>query len=607
MKFDWFVLPFLAGLVFVVIFTAMKFYNWIDQLDKEDKVRLRQHFLSRSILVSIKEIFNESLLHKKVFKANPVLGYMHLCFAFGWFLLIALGNIEIKFYSGYSINPPYVPIFLRYFEPTPLPHFFGRGSNFIMDLLLLMILSGVALAIFKRINSRIFGIKKSTTHNNVDKLAITSLWLIFPLRLLAESFTSGIYNNGSFLTGSLGRFFAFHLPVAALAYPTWWAYSFALGIFFFMLPFSRYMHILSEPMLIIFRNSGIKRTTSINSLSKAEINSCSRCGICIDTCQLNEPLGIRNVQPSYFIRDLRYKKLTTEVTENCLMCGRCNSACPVGIDSIGLRLAKRIENNNRSESNFSYPTNYSAKKADVLYFAGCMTHLTPAIKKSMCKILNSSGISWNFLDKDGTVCCGRPLLLSGQLGPANLLIGLNTAEINSSGAKTLVTSCPICYKAFREEYKLNIEVMHHTQFLLKLLNSGRIEVKKSSVKAIYHDPCELGRNSGVYDEPRQVIIKVADLLENKYSFDKSLCCGGSLGNNYISMADKKSIAQNALVRMNIGNADLLVTACPLCKKTFDNATNKTVADIAQLVSQNLVEFADVPKESYLKKEEKVLT
>ncbi len=539
MKFDWFVTPFFAGLMFVITFLAIKFSGWVKALSLEEKSGLKHHVFSRSFIISVKEIFNESLLHKKVYKASPLLGYMHMSLAFGWFLLIAIGNIEIKFYSEYTINPPYVPIFLRFFEPTPLPHFFGRGSNFIMDFLLLMILSGVALAMFKRINSKIFGIKKSTVHNNVDKLALTSLWLIFPLRLLAESFTSGIYNNGSFMTGSLGHFFAAHLPVENLVYPTWWAYSFALGTFFFMLPFSRYMHILSEPMLIILRNASAKRSTSINSLMEAEINSCSRCGICIDACQLNEAIGIRNIQPTYFIRDIRYKKLTTEVTENCLMCGRCNTACPVGIESTGIRLAKRIESNYRLDSNFSYVPNYFSKKADVLYFAGCMTHLTPAIKKSMAKILDCSGINWNFFDESGTICCGRPLRLSGQLESARTLVNLNTAAINSSGAKTLVTSCPICYKAFREEYKLNVEVLHHSQFILKLLEGRKIEVRKSSLKAIYHDPCELGRNSGVYIEPRRIINEVAELIDNKYSFEKSLCCGGSLGNNYLTASEKR--------------------------------------------------------------------
>jgi Fe-S oxidoreductase len=285
------------------------------------------------------------------------------------------------------------------------------------------------------------------------------------------------------------------------------------------------------------------------------------------------------------------------------MCGRCKIACPVGIDSMGIRLAKRIESINHFEINYANSPTYSTGKEDVLYFAGCMTHLTPSIKKSMAKIFDSSGINWKFLDEAGTICCGRPLLLSGQLKSAQTLIDLNTNAINSSDAKTLVTSCPICYKAFREEYKLNVEVLHHSQFIFKLLEDKKIEVRKSSIKAIYHDPCELGRNSGVYEEPRKVIDKIADLSENNFSLEKSLCCGGSLGNNFLSASEKKKLAQNALNKLGIENADLLVTSCPLCKKTFDNATEKIVVDIAQLVSQNLIEFNLVTDEPTLKQEE----
>ena len=589
MKFNVFVLPFISGLVFVFVYVVYKFRQWIVALNKEDKQKLKEYFFSKNIFSSIKEIFNESLLHKKVFRANRLLGYMHMSLAFGWFLLIALGNIEIKFYSEYSVNPPYVPIFLKFFEPTPVPHFFGRGSNFLMDLLLLMILTGVGLAIYKRFRTKAFGLKKTSRHTRFDKIVLTALWFIFPLRLLAESFTSGIYNNGSFLTGSLGHIFASFLPLQQIVYPTWWLYSISLGAFFFALPFSRYMHIPTETLLIVFRNAGIKAKLTINSYSKIEIHSCSRCGICIDPCQISSALNINNIQPVYFIRDLRYSETTSEVIDNCLMCGRCNNACPVGIDSVELRNSKRVERNNALASNFSYIKHSEIKKTDVLYFAGCMTHLTPAIKASMVKIFDKSGVSWQFMDKDGSICCGRPLMLSGQHAAAQNLINANTNIIKNSGAKILVTSCPICYKAFKNEYSLGIEVLHHSQYLLRLINEEKIAIQKTSQTAIYHDPCELGRGSGVYLEPRLVIKQAVDLITTKYASEKALCCGGSLANLSLSSENKKKIATNALNQMNIELADILITSCPLCKKTFAEANQKPVLDIAQLIASNLID------------------
>jgi Fe-S oxidoreductase len=602
MKFDWFVLPFSAGLLFVLGYISIKFFLWIKSLSNTEKADLRNYFFSRNVFSSINEIFFESLLHRKLFRKNPLLGYMHMSLAFGWLSLIVLGNIEIKFFSEYTINFPYVPIFLRYFEPNPSPHFFGKGSNFLMDFLLLMILSGVLLAIIKRFRPSTFGMTKVTKHNKIDKIALTALWFIFPLRLLAESFTSGIYGNGHFLTGSLGRLFASFLQVEYLAYPTWWAYSFALGAFFFALPFSRYMHIPAEALLIVFRNAGIKAQVVVNAFAQVEIRSCSRCGVCIDTCQLSQE-GINHIQPSYFIREVRYNNLKKETTDNCLMCGRCNISCPVGIETTQLRLAKRIERNNIISSNYSYIEPNNIAKTKVLYFAGCMTHLTPGIKIAMTKILNNTGVSWQFLDKDGSICCGRPLMLAGQIDAANELAAKNKKMIISSGATTLVTSCPICYKVFKDNYDLGITVLHHSQYIQHLIESEQIKIDRVNKNVIYHDPCELGRNSGIYNEPRETISHVANLMFNENAYENSLCCGNSMANTILSNSQKNEIASKALVKMGISSADMLITGCPLCKKSFERVTEKPVKDIAQLVADNIISIDKKKKQAMVLEEE----
>jgi len=588
MKFDIFVLPFLLGFTFAGVFLSLRIALWIYKLDKNEKSNLRKHIFSHSVVGSLKEIFKEVLIHCRIYKTNPLLGYMHMSLAFGWFMLILLGNLQVKFFSPDPINPPFYPIFLKFFEPVPPAFKFDKIFNFLMDFFLLIVLSGVFLAWLKRFRKKAFGLKQVTIHNRGDKLALAALWLIFPARLLAESFSSGIYNNGSFLTGSLGHLFASFLPVNAFLYPAWWIYSLALGTFLFALPFSRYMHIPVEPFLILLRNAGIKDNKQIGTFSKAEINACSRCGICIDSCQLSSVLGINNIQPTYFIRDIRYKTLQNDTTENCLMCGRCNISCPVGIDNTGMRLSRRIIQNNYLWNDYlNFSTNVPGK-TDVLYFAGCMTQLTPSVKKSMANILDFSGISWDFLDKEGTICCGRPLMLAGQLESARILIDKNISLIKSSGAKTLVTSCPVCFKIFRDDYNLKIEVLHHSQFLLRLLEEGKIKIQKSSDNVIYHDPCELGRNSGVFLEPRKVINYAAELMQTGYEKEKSLCCGGSLGNFHLSESNKKNLAIDAIGKMGIHDADMLITACPLCKKSFDKVTEKPVLDIAQLVSKNLI-------------------
>ena len=142
--------------------------------------------------------------------------------------------------------------------------------------------------------------KKTTKLRLGDRLAMLTLWFIFPLRFLAESFTSGIYHNGGFLTDGAGRFFASFVPLQNLSHVTWWAYSIVLCIFFLALPYSRYMHIFTEVILILLRSFGIRNCKVYNSFSAVEVFSCSRCGICIDKCQLLTSARIKDTQSVYF-------------------------------------------------------------------------------------------------------------------------------------------------------------------------------------------------------------------------------------------------------------------------------------------------------------------
>ncbi len=586
MKFDWFVVPFLSGLFFVFFFTIIQYIRWIKQLSRGERALIKKYIMSRKFSQALKEIFQESLLHRKIFRTNPLLGYMHASLAFGWFLLIVLGNIEVKFYSSYTINPPYVPIFLNFFEPVVSPHFFSKGLKFLMDLLLLIILSGVALAFLKRFTSRHFGMKRSVQHIWFDRLSILSLWLIFPTRLVAESFSAAIYHNGSFLTETIGKLLASFLPVTSLIYPSWWTYSIVLGIFFFSLPFSRYMHIPTEILLIILRKAGIYPSYYTHPYHQVEIQSCSRCGICVDICQLSTLS--HQVQPSYYLRSLRYDFSHKDQTENCLLCGRCNSACPVGIDTVRIRQHERALTQKFTDVQNTFKKNSkNIHEIDVLYFAGCMTHLSPGIKKSMRTLLQESGLNWKMLDEEDTICCGRPLLLSGQIFAANQVMMQTRMIIEESKAKVLVTSCPICYKTFKENYRLNSEVLHHTQWIARLCEQNKLKIKFQNYKVKYHDPCELGRGMQIYEEPRKILSLFSILQRHEYEKEKSLCCGGSLGNVRISLREKKIVANTAIQDININDIDFLITSCPLCKKSFDSLSSVPVLDIAEFTVLHL--------------------
>ena len=588
MHFNLFVLPFMAGMVTMTVLLIFLYIKWLSNLEAGDLVKIGLNAFTMKTVRAIREIFMEGLIHRKVFKSNLLLGYMHMSLAFGWFMLIVVGKLETFFYTGKLANELYYPVFFRFFEQNPHKSGMLLIFNAVMDFMLLVVLSGIIVAILRRMRPGIAGMKKAVKHSLGDRLALAALWLIFPLRLLAESTTAGYAGNGSFLTQPIGDFLAVFMPVQQLSIVFWWMYSLSLGTFMVSIPFSRYMHIPTEILLILLRNWGLKSNENFTGFSEIEIQSCSRCGICIDACQMNSQAKNYTSQMVYFLRDYRYKQLRPDLTDNCLLCGRCNDACPVGIDLTQQRILLRKKGSFEQPEGFKYlPVNPVIEKTDVVYFAGCMSHLSPTISRSMEKIFKSAKVNYLFLDKNESVCCGRPLKLSGQFEAAKKLVANNRQQIIASGAKTLVTSCPICYKSFKEDYHLNIRVLHHSEYLPELIQQHKIVLLTSGKKVVFHDPCELGRGSGIYEQPRNLLNQFTNLVPMSQEKEDSLCCGGSLGNLSINPDDRCVIQKATAKYLNSADPEIIATSCPLCKKSIAQFSDAPVKDIAELVAANL--------------------
>lgn len=586
-----FCIPFLAGAAVMFAALAWKWGSWLWRLSRADKRLILRGIPTRATLDAVGEVVGESLLHRRIFRVNPLLGYMHMSLAFGWFLLIAVGWIETMACLGLRWVPIQGHVFFRYFS-TGLPHV--AAFDFLMDLLLLFVLSGVALAWGKRFFSRRMGMRRTTKHVPGDRVALTALWFVFPARLAAESITCALYGGGGFLTGSIGVWLGVHLPKFGLMNAesiAWWFYSSCLGVFFVALPFSRYMHIFTEIPLIFLRRYGLRSGEKSSSYDDFQVEACSRCGICIDPCQLQSVLRVDDVQSVYFLRDRRYGMLRREVADNCLMCGRCAAKCPVGIDLNTLRLNTRDGLRNvPDERRYDYfkGLDRSSGEGKVGYFAGCMTLLTPRTLSAMEAIFAAAGEPVWWADREGGVCCGRPLKLAGETDSARRMMRYNTELFRKHGITTLVTSCPICLKVFREDYALDgIEVLHHSEYLLRLLRSGRLSLRRGATRFTYHDPCELGRGSGIYEAPRAVIEAAGVLLEPEHTRENALCCGSSVANTAITDGQQVRIARAVASELEATGAEVVVTACPLCKKALGRGTAAAVRDLAEVVAAQL--------------------
>ncbi|MEG0891692.1 MAG: (Fe-S)-binding protein [Bacteroidales bacterium] len=598
--YDNFVLPFMIGVAFIIVYLLIGLIRLFKHIPGPDRKKLLISLVTpTAIYKNIRDIICDCLIHVKIFKRKALLGYMHASIAFGWFMLIVVGHIEVALYVPQRNGVLYYPVFFRYFvKQEGDVTLRGAFFFFLMDFFLLMVLSGVGLAMYKRIRSTALGLRRTTKPCFADRVALICLWSIFPLRLLAESFTAGI-SGGSFLTKPMNIVFSSFLSNDIHVLPTWWAYSTALGLFFLALPFSRYMHIPTEALLIVLRNAGLKVTRPRKGFAEAEIYSCSSCGICLDACPMNIQKKNLKYSSVYFIRVLRRHntKKINEISEKCLMCGKCVALCPVGVDSCGIKRAQRATVTNNIKYDYSYLSNAAHTPVEtdntvnnnkVLYFAGCMTHLTPAIIKSITSILEKSGTEYIFADKDGGVCCGRPLMLAGREAAAKELVAKNVEMIKASGCKTILLSCPICLKVLTEEYHLEgFKILHHTQFIDNLINTGKIALNKTAETLVYHDPCELGRGCGIYKEPRNILAHIGTLKQAEKELKESICCGGSIGSLTLNYEERVKITQGSLKALTLNNPDKIITACPLCLKTFSEQSKTPVIDIAQIVNENI--------------------
>lgn len=188
------------------------------------------------------------------------------------------------------------------------------------------------------------------------------------------------------------------------------------------------------------------------------------------------------------------------------------------------------------------------------------------------RLLSKMGIDYETLG-DGEGCCGSVLMRTGQVDAAKDVARETSLKIKARDLPDVVTSCPGCYKTMSKEYRiyfgeLPFRVQHISQFLYGRATMLRDHLRPMRLKVAYHDPCHLGRHMGVFDEPRALIRMVpgVELVEFKYSREKSICCGSGGGVRAVLPELSLEVSKIALAAMPA--VDLLVTSCPFCNYNF---------------------------------------
>ena len=232
------------------------------------------------------------------------------------------------------------------------------------------------------------------------------------------------------------------------------------------------------------------------------------------------------------------------------------------------------------------------KRARSLYFAGCTYSLSPeiiAVPIAAAKLMMKAGVDFSILGKD-ELCCGSTAL---RLGDRKLFDEFSKENAKKlAGYEQVVTSCAGCFKTMSQDYPIENgpKIIHLSQLLCELLDSGKLKPHTLKVKVTYHDPCHLGRHSKLYDPPRKVIASIpgVELIEMKNSREHSRCCGAGAGVKTANPQISLEIAERRLQEAMETGAEILVSACPFCEQNLKEAADSLgskikVMDIAELL------------------------
>jgi Fe-S oxidoreductase len=245
------------------------------------------------------------------------------------------------------------------------------------------------------------------------------------------------------------------------------------------------------------------------------------------------------------------------------------------------------------------------KTPEVLFWVGCAGSFDDRAKritKAFAEILTKIDYPFAVLGNEES-CTGDPARRAGNEFLFQMMAYQNIQILNGYQVKHIVTACPHCFNTLKNEYPDlggHYEVVHHTEFLQKLLDEGKIKISGNSPfqgkRITYHDSCYLGRANDIYEIPRNLIQQLdVDLAEMKQSRKNGLCCGAG-GAQMFKEEEQGVLRINKARTQEVldTNADIVVANCPFCTtmledgiKSEDKQNNIQVLDIVELLKDSI--------------------
>ncbi len=241
------------------------------------------------------------------------------------------------------------------------------------------------------------------------------------------------------------------------------------------------------------------------------------------------------------------------------------------------------------------------RQPEVLFWTGCagsFDERAQKVTRAFAKIMHHCGVDFAILGPEES-CTGDPAKRAGNEFLFQMMAMANIQTLNAYEVKTIVTACPHCFNTLKNEYPSlggQYKVIHHTQFLQQLLDSGKLKIEGGAFKGkkiTYHDSCYLGRSNGEYIAPRALIEALdAELVEMKRCRTNGLCCGAG-GAQMFKEAEhgKKEVNIERAEEALETQAGVVAVNCPFCMtmmrdgvKHFNKENEVQVLDIAELIA-----------------------